>query len=499
MICPPNKARTSPRQRSLAGRPRGQIDLDYNMILNDLKNKNIAILGLGIEGLALVDFLKKKNENLKITLLDKASEEELKKRVAYEDNQQLKRILENLNYDRVLGPNYMDNLKDFEVVFRSPGIPYYSSEIQEAISAKVAVLSQIKLFFELCPASIIGVTGTKGKGTTASLIFEILQNNFQNSNINVFLAGNIGESAITLSDKIKPDDWVILELSSFQLQDLKVSPKIAVITNIAVDHLDHHKNESEYVSAKGAIVKFQVDNDTTIANKDFNNAVKIAELSKGKKLYFSGKSECDAYVKDDRVYVRIDDEEVEICSSKEINLVGKHNLENIAASTLACIAAGAKIRSIKKGVKEFKGLPHRLELVGEVENKKFYNDSFATNPEPTIAAIKSFKEPITIILGGSSKGADFTELAKEISDSTVNNILLIGDEAKKIKSALAMSKYSGEIFDEDGVMKSIVKKANEISKPKSVIILSPACASFGLFKNYKERGILFVKAVKELT
>ncbi len=459
------------------------------MKIEDLQNKKVAILGLGIEGLALASFLDGKVKN--ITLLDRASEEELNEKS--EENIQLRKVLDK-GYNKVFGEKYLDYLGDYKFIFRSPGVKVLEPKIQDARLNGVKVSSQIKLFFDLCPAKIIGVTGTKGKGTTSSLIESMMKED----GFKVHLAGNIGEPAITLLDKIESSDWVILELSSFQLQDLKISPHIAVITNIAVDHLDYHKDEEEYILAKESISKYQKSDDIIIANKDNENAVKISNISNGKKLFFSGKEECDGFVKGDKVFVRIDDNYIEICSASEIQLVGKHNLENITSAALASIAAGAQIDSIKKGAKNFQGLSHRLELAGKKNGKKFFNDSFATNPEPTIAAINSFDEPITIILGGSSKGADFSKLASEIVKSSVNNVILIGDEADKIEKALIEENYSKSIVKMEGDMQDFVNKADEVSKSGDVILLSPACASFGLFNNYKERGYKFIEIVKNL-
>lgn len=457
------------------------------MTLHDLKDSNIAILGLGMEGIALAEFFDGKVKS--ISLLDSASEEELLKRAKDEDNQELNDLLYK-DYNKVFGKNYLDNLDRYDVVFRSPGIKYLEPKIQEAKNNGVEISSQIKLFFNLCPAKIIGVTGTKGKGTTSSLIESMLRD----IKPNVFLAGNIGVAAITLLDKIKKVDWVILELASFQLQDLHKSPKIATIVNMAIDHLDYHKDEEEYFEAKTSIVKYQDAKSIVIANTDYKDAVRLSKLSGGKKLYFSGNEKVDAHVMDGRVYM---DEEV-ICSSDEIHLVGKHNLENIAAAALTAKEAGAKTDSIRSGAKQFKGLPHRLELVSEAGGVKYYNDSFATNPEPTIAAIRSFDLPITLIVGGSSKGANFTQMADEIAKSNIKNVILIGAEGEKIKISLEKSDYSKQITQVDGDIKDIVRAAKEITKSGGIVLFSPACASFDMFKNYKDRGEKFKKAVKEI-
>jgi UDP-N-acetylmuramoylalanine--D-glutamate ligase len=541
------------------------------MSKDDFREKKIAILGVGMEGVAVANFLV--DTASKITLCDKLSKEGLVNRAEDDADMTLRNVLSDERFEQNFGTSYMDSLESYDYIFRSPGIPYLNPKIQEVKAAGAEVTSQLKLFFDLCPAKIIGVTGTKGKGTTSSLIETMLKNQktnikkqinpksqisnskintdsnselrTPNSQPNVFLAGNIGRPAISLIDKLKPEDWVILELSSFQLQDLDKSPDIAVIVNMAVDHLDYHKDEAEYFESKTSIVKYQTEKDIVIANKDYPNAVKLAEMSKGQKLYFSGEEEIKggAFIRKSEIPARsaggrnptrfaesrresetplrqdfagqtnsndqkiklqtetnevvltIDGKEEVVCRSDEINLVGKHNLENIAAAALAASGAGADIESIRKGAKEFMGLSHRLELITEISGVKYYNDSFATNPEPTMAAIKSFSEPVVIILGGSSKKADFAELAQVIKSSSIKTIILIGVEGEIIKKALHASGVSKEIIDGPNNIDDIVALAKSKAEPGDIILFSPACASFDMFKNYKDRGERFKEAV----
>jgi len=461
---------------------------------DDFRKKKIAILGVGMEGVAVANFLVEVAS--KITLCDKLSKEELAERAEADADGSLKKILSDERFEQNFGESYMGNLTDYDYIFRSPGISYLNPKIQEAKVAGVEITSQLKLFFDLCPSKIIGVTGTKGKGTTSSLI-ELMMKKAKSSKLkaksfgNVYLAGNIGKPAITLLDKLKPEDWVILELSSFQLQDLGKSPDIAVIVNMVADHLDYHEDEEEYFEAKTSIVKYQSKNDTVIANKDYPNAVRLAQLSKGNKLYFSAIAEVDSSIRNDAVFLGED----KICESSEINLVGRHNLENIAAAALAAHEAGTDIESIKSAAKEFKGLPHRLELVAEINGVKYYNDSFATNPEPTIAAIRSFSESVVLILGGSSKKADFSKLAEEIRKSSVKTIIIIGVEGTIIKKALETTGVAKEIVDGPDSIDDIVAVAESKAESGDIVLFSPACASFDMFKNYKDRGEKFKKAV----
>jgi len=474
------------------------MDIDYS------RDKNIAILGLGVEGVALAKFLRGKVAS--ITLLDQENLENLLSRAEEESNLELKDLLGQVNdYKMVLGKKYLNSLTDFDIVFRTPGIPYFNSKIQEATEAGVEISSQIKLFFDLCPAKIIGVTGTKGKGTTASLISSIMQN--QKSKIknkkygNTYLAGNIGKPAITLLDKIKSDDNIVLELSSFQLQDLKKSPHIAVITNLSVDHLDYHKDEEEYKEAKRSIYKYQNKNDYLVVSSKVNP--EYYKDSKSEVKLFSGLGEVkgEAFVAEDgkkhAVYLDNNGETEKVLSEDETKLRGDHNLENIAAATLVASIMDVELEKIKEGIKTFQGLPHRLEFIKEVEGVKYFNDSFATNPEPTMAAIDAFFEDKILILGGSSKEADFSELAAKIASSNVAAVVLIGVEADKIESSLENKNYQGSIIRASDLEQTI-DKSRELSKEGDVVVFSPACASFDMFKNYKDRGEKFKEALKNV-
>jgi len=500
------------------------------MKTSDLQNKKIAILGLGIEGIALANYFD--SEGIIYSLLDLATSEKLLSRAEDDGQKELVDLLQKVSSERkIFGEDYLNNLKEFDVIFRSPGIPYLHQKIQEARESGATISSQIKFFFDLCPAPIIGVTGTKGKGTTASLIQAILHKAFQETrnkrqdtnklqttnHKNVYLAGNIGTPAITLLKDIGPEDWVILELSSFQLQDLEKSPHIATVLNISIDHLDYHEDEAEYHEAKQSIVKYQTASDFAIINQDYLTSFEFAALTDAQKYYFSQKNSVEegAYVRlkikderlkieDDRlkikeVVLRYKGEETVICRSDEIALVGEHNLANIAAAAITARIVGVDLKTISEVSKSFKGLPHRIEFVKEIGGVKFYNDSFATNPDPTMAAIDSFVAPKIIILGGSSKGADFSELADKISISNVKACVLIGSEAKKLEEALRSSKFKGVILNNDSNnIDEIVRESMKFAKSGDIIILSPACASFGMFKNYKDRGCKFRESVERL-
>lgn len=478
----------------------------------DFKDKKIAIIGLGTEGIAVAKFLGGNYSSL--TILDQLPEDKIIENCPKDEKTFLKDLLKKAGVKQVFSDKYLGNLTDFDVVFRSPGLSFFNPKIQEAKKSGVEITSQIKLFFDLCPAKIIGVTGTKGKGTTSSLIYEIMKKNNQetsnkeqtnpkiqipNHKPEVYLAGNIGYSALDLLEKIKPDDMVILELSSFQLMDLEKSPHIAVVTNLTIDHLDYHRNEEEYRLAKYNILTHQSKNDLAILNSGSTFTVEQLKDIESDIKYFGNHKESDQCIVDNnKVILDPKARNERICKLSEISLFGQHNLENIAAATLVSDYLHIPIETIKNTVKNFKGLPHRLEFVCEIDGIRFVNDSFATNPDPTIAAIDSFSEDKILILGGSSKGANFYELAKKIINANVKAVVIVGEEGKKIEQVLKSTGFSGQLVEGGADMDNIVKNAQSVAKSGDVIILSPACASFGLFKNYKDRGEKFKLAVMNL-
>ncbi|HKB88241.1 MAG TPA: UDP-N-acetylmuramoyl-L-alanine--D-glutamate ligase [Patescibacteria group bacterium] len=405
-------------------------------------NKKVAILGYGIEGQDVEKFLQ--TEKAKVAVLDKKFDE-----------------------------NYLENLKNFDVIVRSAGVYRFLPEIVEAEKSGITITSPIKIFFENCPAKIIGVTGTKGKGTTSTLIYEILKK----AKKDVYLAGNIGKPYLELLPKLTKDSWVILEMSSFQLIDLNISPHIAVVLNITSDHMDWHKDQDEYVNAKKNIVSHQSINDFSVINEEYESSKNFAKLTKAKIVFFSKPKLQDKF-------------------KTGLLLRGEHNLENIAAAVSVGKILGINDEEILEVVRNFKGLEHRLELVNTIDDITFYNDSFATGPQPTIAAINSFTESETLILGGSDKGLNYSELGKVVSQKeNVKNIILIGLIRDQIKKYI----INKNILDlGTSTMLEIVKKAFEITPKGGVVILSPAAASFDMFENYKDRGNQFKSAVNTL-
>jgi len=506
------------------------------------KNKKVAVLGLGVEGLSSAKFLIK--NGAQVTILDRKDERELSKDIqdlgiysssesfrsfseggeSRRSNNVTMKQLNNKDSSRLTsfartitfhgGEDYLKNLNDFDVIVRSPGVKRNLSEVLTAEKNGVVITSQTKIFFDLCPCPIIGVTGTKGKGTTATLIYEMLKKSFDSPSTSsgqvaqdkhVYLGGNIGKPPFEFLDKLDSKSWVVLELSSFQLQDLTKSPHIAVMLMTTSEHLDYHKDTNEYVDAKRNILRFQKEQDFAIINKDYPASNESDSHTSAKVFRISREREVreGCFVKDGIVKLKINsalqNEKLKIIDTKNILLPGKHNLENVCAAVMAALIAGVSKENIVKVLKTFRGLEHRLELVGEINGVRYYDDSFSTTPETAIAAIEAFKNPEIVILGGSSKGSDFTEFGRVISRAkNIKAIIGIGEEWPRMKSQFQISNFKFQIFEELKDIKSIVQKAAEVAESGDIVLLSPACASFDMFNNYKDRGEQFKREVNKL-
>ncbi len=468
-------------------------DSRFIPIKSGFKNKKVAVIGAGVEGLSSALWLDKQGAD--VTVLDRNEEKE-----------EIKKIRDKgINYN--LGQDYLSNLGVYEVVVRSPGIRRNLPEILDAEKQGKIITSQTQIFFDLSPSPIIGVTGTKGKGTTSALIYEMLKT----EGLDVRLGGNIGTPPLDFLDKLTLESWVVLELSSFQLEDLKSSPHIAVILMITPEHLgidsvgtaNYHESMEEYVSAKRNILRNQTDKDYVIINRDYPASLESDVYAHGKIYQVSREREAagdGCFTRQGRVIIRKDGKEEDVIEVSEILLPGKHNYENVCAASMAADLAGASLGSIASAIRQFKGLPHRLELVKEVKGIRYYDDSFSTTPETAIAAIEAFEDPEILILGGSHKDSDFTELGKVISErQNIKAIIGIGVEWEAMKSQFPISNFQFPIIEGCKSMEEVVQKATEIAEPGDVVLLSPACASFGMFRDYKERGELFKESVLNLS
>lgn len=426
--------------------------------------KKVAILGFGVEGRAAWAYFSRLGAD--ITILNELPITDVPAGVKVE-----------------IGSEIFTRAKGYDVVVRTPSIH------PNRIVTDGKITSATKEFFAHCPAPIIGVTGSKGKGTTASWIRLMLQN----AGKKTFLVGNIGVPALAMLDQITKDDMVVYELSSFQLWDLTQSPQVAVILMIEPEHLDVHISFEEYVAAKANIVAYQTSKDKVIFLPSNQYSATIAAKSLGDKIPYT--TSPGAYVEDN--YIIIDNQK--IIATSEVALPGQHNLENACAAVTAAWQMTQNHEAIAKALRDFKGLEHRLKFIKEVDGVRYYDDSIATTPGAAIAALQAFTQPKIIILGGSSKGAQYNELAKVMASQSVKKALLIGDERFKIQQALDEVGFTAyELLDKTVSMQKIVAKAHTIAAPGDVVLLSPACASFGMFKSYTDRGNQFINAVNDI-
>jgi UDP-N-acetylmuramoylalanine--D-glutamate ligase len=452
------------------------------MKIRGFKKKRVAILGFGEEGQSIARFLQKQNVDFKI--IDIRREDQLNQ----EKVQEFKKKGISFQFN-----SYPDNFGEFDLVIRSPGISMFSAVIEKIRKQNIEISSSTKVFFDMCPCPIIGVTGTKGKSTTSTLVFEMLKREGED----VYLGGNIGVPPLDFLDALKPDSKVVLELSSFQLQDLDKSPQIAVVLMVTSEHLDYHRDLQNYIDAKRNILRFQSEGDYAILNRDYpaSNESDIHTEAKVYNISRERKVDRGCYVQDGAVWLKEDGKETKVIPIEEILLAGRHNLENVCAATMAAWLAGASLKNIGETLKAFRGLPYRLEFIGEHRGVRFYNDSLATVPEATIEAIETLGENVeTLIAGGFDRGLDYSELGKYLSKSKVRNLILFPTTGEKIwdiickeipNEALRPKKYDAKS------MKEAVLLAYEQTNNGKICLLSPAASSFNMFKNYKDRGNQF--------
>jgi len=460
--------------------------------MSPYKGKTVGILGLSVEGIDSAHFFA--DAGALVTCCDRRSAEELGETY---------RHLKKLPVSFRLGKDYLDGVSEYDLAVRTPGmLPGLPQLVSRRKSGK-EITSQTKIFFELCKAPIIGVTGTKGKGTTSTLIAEMLKADGRT----VWLGGNVGTPLLSRIKEMSPRDTVVLELSSFQLEDLTQSPHIAVVLRITQEHLsnfdtlatNYHATVEAYREAKKPIVRYQKSTDFAILNADDPVSASLKRETKARTYYFSRlTADADAYVENHTVFIRRNGETHRICTQSEVKLRGDHNLENIAAAALAATLVRVDQTSIGRAARQFEGLPHRLSFIRTVGGVSYYDDSFSTVPETAIAAIESFTEPIVLILGGSEKRSVFTQLGKVIAANRIRALIVVGDMKERIVRAVKDAGYRGDIRTGVSSMREIVQQAREAARSGDVVLLSPACASFDMFKNYKDRGEQFNHEVSVL-
>ncbi len=444
----------------------------------DLKNKRVLVVGMKGTGKALCDYLLEKGAELMISEINEKAyiPEQIKEKAIYTE----------------IGKHTPHVFEMADLIVVSPGVPIYIEPIKKAMEKGVKVISEIELAFYELKGSIIGITGSNGKSTTATLTHKIISD----AGKKAYLCGNIGIPLISFVKNSKEEDIYVVELSSFQLEGIeKFKPKISSILNITPDHLDRYHDFQDYVNAKKRIFMNQDKEDFSVMNLDNPITSKLDKEIKASLFFFSREKETGkgAYLREGKIYFR-DHEEIEIMKAERIPLIGVHNLENVLASVTISILAGVNDKeSIEKSVMEFRGLEHRMEFSGKIGNVFFYNDSKATNVDATLKSIQSFDGNIVIIMGGRDKGGDFSILRDEII-KRVKGIVLIGEAKDKIKRTL-----SGicELKSADD-MGSAVRIAFELATPSGIVLLAPGCASFDMFENFEHRGRVFKEEVLKL-
>ena len=454
---------------------------------NNIRGKRVAIIGLGVSNIPLIDYFH--NLMAKVTVFDEREIEALDPDVVAK--------IKEYNFDLVVGKNALHFLRGFNVIFRSPSCLPTTLQLVSEQKRGALITSEIEMLMNLCPCKIIGVTGSDGKTTTTTLIYEILKA----GGYNCHLGGNIGKPLFTEVGSFKEDDIVVLELSSFQLMGMEISPDIAVVTNVSPNHLDKHSSYQEYIDAKKVIFEFQDENGKVVLNYDNEITREFAKEAEGKVVFFSSKSKLpDGVIFDDNL-IKVCDDGVRkhLLDVKDIHLRGVHNYENICAA-IAATSSLVDSETQVKAIKEFHGVEHRLEFVRELDGVKWYNDSIGTSPTRTIAGLNSFDEKIVLIAGGYDKNLDYTPLVKPILKK-VTKLILTGPTGPKILAAI-MKETAGTditfpIYKCKG-MKEVVRRARAIAKKGEIVLFSPASASFDAYKNFAERGKAFKDTVNEL-
>lgn len=452
--------------------------------MKEIEGSSILLLGYGREGKSTHQYLLDNYPDKKIGIADQRKVEPLP----------------NTSPELHTGKDYLRSLEQYDVIVRSPGIPFKLPELQRSIQAGKKVTSATNIFFSKCPGTVIGVTGTKGKSTTSSLTAHILNKDYAD----VRLVGNIGRPVLDYLPGANEETLFVAELSSQQLEDARYSPHIAIVLAIVPEHLNHHGSFLSYVEGKGNIVTHQTANDTVVFNPTHEVTTQLVNKSQARKFRFSLEkcSGISCYVNEGSIFVHQEGKDPQfVMSAREIPLLGTVNIENTLASISVGTILGVAPSAIRNAVKEFSPLPHRLEFVGEYRGIRFYNDSLSTIPEATIHALNALGNDVTtLIAGGYDRGLDFTELGRFLASRGLKTLILFPTTGEKIWKAVSDATPITAMHPEKynvTTMKDAVRTAFDTTPSGKICLLSPAAASFGLFTNYEDRGDLFKKLVSE--
>lgn len=457
---------------------------EFNMYI---RNKNVAVIGLGVSNIPLLDYLY--NNNVRVTVFDDRVLEEIPKDVINK--------ITNYNFKFSFGENNLTKLVGFDLIFRSPSCMPNQPDLEKEKENGAIVTTEIELLMKMAPCKVIGVTGSDGKTTTTSLIYAILKH----AGYNCYLGGNIGTPLFTKLNEMKPNDIVVLELSSFQLMNMEVSPDICVVTNVSPNHLNIHKSYEEYINAKKNIFLNQTESGIVVLNYENDITREFAKEANGKVVFFSSKTKLeDGIILDNNVIKECEDKlRKHLITTNKVKLRGVHNYENICAAVAATKTLVDTDKMIE-AITEFAGVEHRLELIREINGVKWYNDSIGTSPTRTIAGLNSFEEEIILIAGGYDKHLDYEPLAKPIIEK-VKVLILVGQTADKIFSAVnkELEKQNKQLnIHMCTSLEQTVQMANKVAKQGQIVLFSPASASFDMFKNFAQRGDKFKEIVNGL-
>jgi UDP-N-acetylmuramoylalanine--D-glutamate ligase len=465
------------------------------MILEEIENRSTVLLGFGVEGQSTYEFLRGRFPRKPLVIADRQPLEKLDIRPD---------VLELLENDKDLRVNCGDDdersLGQHEVIIKAPGIPYTHPALLSAESRGALVTSQLEIFFELFDRRrTIGVTGTKGKSTTSSLLYQILIT----AGMDAVLCGNIGEPPLSKIKEAAPDTLFVLELSSYQLERLRTSPHIAVLLNIVPEHLDYHRDFSAYVSAKENIARFQDEEDFLVFNYDYPLPEEISRRTRARSLPFSMRSAVrpGCFTSGDAIRFSDGKGEREILEVRDIPLLGEFNRQNVLAAVAAASILGARPEPIRTAVRDFKALAHRLEFVGEYSGILFYDDSISTVPECTLSALSALGPGVqTLILGGHDRHLDYSEFARDLLPSSVENLILFPPTGKRIWGAIQATGGAADRFKAFPVetMEEAIRIAFAHTAAGRTCLLSPASPSYSNFKNYRARGEAFKSCIRAL-
>ena len=452
--------------------------------LAELKGKKVAVIGIGVSNTPLIRMLLR--SNVRVTACDRRAREQFGG---------LADELESLGAKLCLGSDYLDHL-DHDVIFRTPSLRPDLPQLQAARERGSVITSEMEVFFQVCPCRIIAVTGSDGKTTTTTLIAEMLKA----AGYNVFVGGNIGKPLLPDVGGMVLEDVAVLELSSFQLMTMDRSPQVAVVTNLAPNHLDVHTSMGEYIASKENIYLHQESGDTAVFNYDNDITRGFAHNAKGKVIFFSRASRLEqgVYLEDGAVWYADGTGTRRVLPLEDIRLPGMHNVENYMAA-IAAVTGMVPDATIVQVARTFAGVEHRIELVRTLDGVRWYNDSIGTSPSRTIAGLRSFPEKVILIAGGYDKHIPFDVLGPEITEH-VKELILTGATAQKIRQAVENAPdYApgAPAIQQADSFRDAVERARAAAKPGDVVLLSPACAAFDQFKNFMERGEVFKQIVNE--